>query len=116
MNKDQITGKFDQTAGKLKEKLGDAVGNEKLANSGAAQQVKGAAEETWGKVKDTASTAHDNASSNAAVEGNFMKQRAENAGHDLREKVTSTAHNLKDKIGNKLDEIKHEASRDPKDI
>ena len=47
MDKDQVAGKFDQTVGKAKEKLGDAVGNQKLANQGVADQVKGAAKETW---------------------------------------------------------------------
>ncbi len=42
----RYAGKFDQTVGKAKEKLGDAVGNQKLANQGVADQVKGAAKET----------------------------------------------------------------------
>lgn len=108
MNKDQVAGKFDQATGKLKEKLGEAVGNDKLANSGAAQQVKGAAKETWGNVKDTANEAHDTASTKTAAEGNFMKRRSEETAHDIREKVTSTAQNMKDKIGHKLADIKHD--------
>ena len=59
MDKDQVAGKFDQTVGKAKEKLGDAVGNQKLANQGVADQVKGAAKETWGNVKDAAHTTQD---------------------------------------------------------
>ena len=54
MDKDQVSGKFDQAVGKAKEKVGDAVGNQKLANQGVADQVKGAAKETWGNVKDAA--------------------------------------------------------------
>ena len=56
MDKDQVAGKFDQTVGKAKEKLGEAVGNQKLANQGVADQVKGAAKETWGNAKDAART------------------------------------------------------------
>ena len=29
MDKDQVSGKFDQSIGKAKEKLGEAVGNQK---------------------------------------------------------------------------------------
>ena len=54
MNKDTASGKFDQIAGKVKQSVGEAVGNQKMANAGAAEQVKGAAKETWGKVTDTA--------------------------------------------------------------
>lgn len=43
MNKDQVTGKADQVAGKIKQSVGEAVGNENLANRGVADQVKGAA-------------------------------------------------------------------------
>jgi len=101
MNKEQITGKFDQAAGKLKEKVGEAVGNQKLANAGVAEQIKGAAKETWGHVKDTASKTQE-------TEGAGLKQRTENAAHDIREKIASTAQNAKEKIGNKLDDTQHD--------
>jgi uncharacterized protein YjbJ (UPF0337 family) len=58
MNKDQVSGKLDQVAGKVKEKVGETVGNQHLANEGLADQVKGAAKETWGNAKEVA---HDNA-------------------------------------------------------
>ncbi len=48
MNKDQVTGKLEHAAGHVKEAVGNAVGNQKLANQGIADQVKGAAKETWG--------------------------------------------------------------------
>ena len=54
MNKDQVAGKVDQVAGKVKQGVGEAVGNDNLANRGVADQVKGAAKETWGNVKDAA--------------------------------------------------------------
>ena len=34
--------------------MGETLGNQKLANQGVADQVKGAAKETWGNVKDAA--------------------------------------------------------------
>ena len=54
MNKETVEGKFDQASGNVKQKVGEAFGNQKLANAGAAEQIKGAAKETWGKAKDIA--------------------------------------------------------------
>ena len=54
MNKDQVTGKVEQAAGWVKQEVGEVIGNQKLANQGVAEQVKGAAKETWGDVKDAA--------------------------------------------------------------
>ena len=34
MNKDQVSGKIDQAVGKVKEKVGEGVGNQNLANKG----------------------------------------------------------------------------------
>lgn len=44
MNRETVEGKFDQLKGKAKQSVGEAVGNSKLANSGAIDQVKGAGE------------------------------------------------------------------------
>ena len=41
MNTDQVSGKFDQMKGKVKQGVGEAVGNQKLANEGVVDQVKG---------------------------------------------------------------------------
>jgi len=46
MNKDQVTGKVERVAGRVKQGLGEVIGNKKLANQGVADQVKGAAKET----------------------------------------------------------------------
>ena len=59
MNKDQIHGKLDQAAGKVKQAVGEGLDDQKMANEGAVQQVKGAAEETWGKAKDAATATAD---------------------------------------------------------
>ncbi len=59
MNTEKVEGKFDQVAGKIKQSVGEAVGNQKLANSGVADQVKGVAKETWGNAKDTAAVVND---------------------------------------------------------
>jgi uncharacterized protein YjbJ (UPF0337 family) len=111
MNTEKVEGKFDQVAGKVKQGVGEAVGNQKLANAGAAEQIKGVAKETWGNAKDTADVVRDDKRSQAAAKGEDMKYRAENAAHNVREKVTDTAHNIKDKVDEKLDNIKREHQR-----
>jgi len=52
MNTEQLSGKFDQAKGKVKQGIGEAVGNQKLANEGVVDQVKGSAKEVYGNVKD----------------------------------------------------------------
>ncbi len=106
MNDDTLAGKFDKVAGKIKESVGEAFGNEKLANSGAADQVKGSAKETWGNVKDTASDLHDNAQTHTSTTTSSLHDDAHTTGHDTRRSVTSTAEDIKDGIRNKLDDLK----------
>jgi uncharacterized protein YjbJ (UPF0337 family) len=106
MNTEKVEGKFDQVAGKIKQGVGEAVGNQKLANAGAAEQIKGAAKETWGHAKDAANAVHDDSQERARVEGEGFKARAEEKAHEAREKITSGAQNLKEKVSEKLDDIK----------
>ena len=54
MNRDTAEGKFDQIKGKVKQSVGEAFGDHSLANSGAADQVKGAAKEGWACPSDAA--------------------------------------------------------------
>jgi uncharacterized protein YjbJ (UPF0337 family) len=95
MDKDRVTGKFDQAIGKAKEKLGDAVGNQKLANQGVADQVKGAAKETWGNVKDAARTTHDR----------DVAEREDSASVK-RETISDKVAEMKKKANNKIDDFK----------
>jgi len=88
MNRDTVAGKFDQMKGKAKQSIGEAVGDDKLANSGTADQVKGAAKEAWGNTKDAAHT------------------HAESHAHDVREKITSTVQNAKESINQKAEDVK----------
>ena len=80
MNSDQVKGKAEQVVGKIKQGAGQAVGNDKLANSGVADQVKGAARETWGNVKDAAHSEHkhdaDRARDHVVNKVEDMKDRA----------------------------------------
>jgi uncharacterized protein YjbJ (UPF0337 family) len=99
MNKDTVTGQAEQVAGKVKQAFGEAVGNQKMANSGAAEQIKGAARETWGQTKDTAQDVSNAKSADAQVKG-------ESKAHELREKITTGAQNIKNEISAKLDDVK----------
>ena len=108
MNTEKIEGKFDQVAGKIKQGIGEAVGNQKLANAGAAEQVKGVAKETWGNAKDTANVVREDNRARAATKKEDLKYRAEDSAHNAREKTTNTAQNIKEKVNEKLDNMKRE--------
>jgi uncharacterized protein YjbJ (UPF0337 family) len=95
MDKDRVSGKFEQGIGKAKEKLGEAVGNQKLANQGVADQVKGAAKETWGNAKDAARTTHDRHAAESEASANAN-----------REHVTSKVSEMKKKANAKIDAFK----------
>ncbi len=99
MNKDTVKGQAEQVAGKVKQKFGEAVGNQKIANAGAAEQIKGVARETWGKTKDTANDVADSQRADAQAQG-------ESKAQELRDKVTTKAQNIKQDISAKLDEVK----------
>ena len=91
-----VKGKFDELAGKAKQAFGDVTGDQSAANKGAAQEVKGHAEQSWGSVKEAA---HDT---------NEREQpRADNTAHDVRESVTSTAANVKNHIQNAANDFKN---------
>ncbi len=51
MNKDQIKGRVDQAAGKVKEVAGRAVGNEKLEGEGLADQASGKVQSSLGDAR-----------------------------------------------------------------
>ena len=108
MNTEKIQGKFDQVAGKIKQDVGEAVGNQKLANAGAAEQIKGVAKETWGNAKDAAAVVNDDNQAKASEKKEAFKVRAEDTAHNLREHITTTAQNIKHSVNEKLDDIKRE--------
>ena len=85
-----IKGKFDELAGKAKQAFGEATGNQSTANSGAGQEVKGQAEQSWGSVKESV---HDAATPNDASAD----------AHQARQDVTSAAENVKNRIENAFD-------------
>ena len=108
MNTEKVEGKFDQIASKIKQSVGETINSQKLANAGAAEQIKGAAKETWGKAKDTADVVREDNRAKASAEGEDLKHRAESTAHNVREKVTTTAQNIKNKVSEKLDHMKRE--------
>jgi len=116
MNKEEVTGQLDQVTGKIKQKFGEATGNDRLANKGAADQIKGAAKETWGHVKDAANEVNKTAQTKAAVQKERANERAEASGRDTRDTITSAAQNVKDKIKEKLDDINQNQRNERSDI
>jgi len=87
-----IKGKVNVVAGKVKQGVGEAVGNHNLANEGTAQQIKGHVQQAWGTVKETAAD---------------KKAERQDTMHDVREKMTSTAQNVKEKIQHAVDPMRH---------
>ena len=101
MNKDQVSGKVEHAAGHVKQAVGEAVGNQKLANQGIADQVKGAAKETWGNAKDAAN-----------VTATRHQQEAEASANNTRTGVGNKIDDVKDKVNDKIDA--HKASEHSK--
>ena len=97
MNKDQVGGKIDSAIGKVKQAAGEAVGSDRLANEGVAQQAKGAVKDTWGNVKDAAQEAGATARAQHASD-------ADNARHS----VANTVENAKAAVNEKIDSFKQD--------
>jgi uncharacterized protein YjbJ (UPF0337 family) len=83
MNSNQVSGKFDQVAGKVKQGIGEAIGNQHLANEGVADQVKGSAKEVWGNAKDAV---HENAEAKRLA----AEERANEARGNFVDSVDAT--------------------------
>ena len=52
MDKDRVKGSFDQTKGKVKEKVGGLTGDQKMKNEGIADQAIGKVKNMIGSAKD----------------------------------------------------------------
>lgn len=101
MDSTKFEGELDEAKGKIKQGLGETFNDQSLANSGAADQVKGHAKEAWGDTKD----AVHNATHDSAVE--HAKVHTENTGHDIREGITHAAETVKNSIKHGLDSIEN---------
>jgi uncharacterized protein YjbJ (UPF0337 family) len=99
MNSDQIKGKFEQVIGKVKEGIGEAVGDNKTANEGLGDQVKGATRETWGNVKDATNTTTDRQAAETHAE-------AHDSAADTRHSISNSVENAKTAINERIDEFK----------
>jgi uncharacterized protein YjbJ (UPF0337 family) len=106
MNKETLEGKFDQVSGAVKQKVGETFNDQSLANSGVAEQIKGAAKETWGKTKDVANDRKEDADYRNQAERGDVQARTQNSADDLREKVVNKVQDLKENISEKLDHLR----------
>ena len=95
MNSDQVKGKANEVAGKMKQGVGEATGNENMANRGVADQAKGAAQQTWGNIKDAA---------NESAKTREAEQHQHN--NEARENVSHKIDSAKDRVNEKIDEHK----------
>lgn len=50
-NKDEVEGKWEQTKGTVKDKVGEFIGDRDLEAEGEVQNAEGETQETWGKFK-----------------------------------------------------------------
>lgn len=116
MNNSTAEGVFNEAKGKLKQAFGETFNNQSIANEGAADEVKGHAQQTWGSVKDTAhdlahqadrETAYDPANPSYSTDPVYTEERE--TGHDLRAGLTNAAEHVKDSIQRGLDHIEHSA-------
>jgi uncharacterized protein YjbJ (UPF0337 family) len=99
MNKSNVSGKFDEMKGKVKQSVGEATHNDRMANSGAADQVKGSAKQAWGDTRDAATSASRQSADDAEFEA-----------HKGRNKVVNMAKDTKDAISNRADDYKRKRS------
>jgi uncharacterized protein YjbJ (UPF0337 family) len=106
MATETITGKFDQLKGQVKQSIGEATGNEKLANSGAADQVKGAAKEAWGNTKEAAQAVADDAHAHAEARRAEAEVEGHEKAHSVRDSIVSAAQNLKDSVIHHTENVK----------
>ena len=52
MDKDRPAGAVKKAGGKVKEVLGNVVGDKSIEGEGKRDQVEGSLQESWGKTKD----------------------------------------------------------------
>jgi uncharacterized protein YjbJ (UPF0337 family) len=108
MNKDTVAGALKNAAGHVKQATGEAIGNDRLANSGAADRVTGATQEAWGKTKDAAHAMGDDIRTHEAV----AREDNHSTAHNVRESIAQAAENTKDSISRGVDHLKADLHRD----
>jgi uncharacterized protein YjbJ (UPF0337 family) len=58
-NRDQAEGKLEQTRGKIKDTVGDAIGDERMEREGEFDQAKGTVREGVGDLREGIDDAAD---------------------------------------------------------
>lgn len=58
-NKDEVSGKWEQTKGWVKDKVGEVTNDPELEAEGEAQNAAGHGQEAWGKFKGGVNDAVD---------------------------------------------------------
>ncbi|MHB1022151.1 MAG: CsbD family protein [Acidobacteriaceae bacterium] len=106
MNKHTVRGKIDQTAGRIKEKVGDALGNQKLANAGVAEQIKGIAQQTYGNVQDTIKATTKHAQAQLQSHKNDMHHYSNEKSKEVRGNIRETVEGAQKKVNTTLDNFK----------
>jgi uncharacterized protein YjbJ (UPF0337 family) len=86
MNKDRVEGKVKDLAGRIERQAGEWTDDPKKQAAGAAKQVEGKVQNTWGKLKDAAKTESDEAptSSKPPQRARDSKDSDEEAADDRR--------------------------------
>ncbi len=95
MNSDQVKGKADKMVGKVKQGVGEMTGNDRLANKGVADQVKGAAKETWGNVKDAAHEA-----------GKTREAERQHKNDEMRDNIAGKVEDASNRVNDRIDNFK----------
>lgn len=118
MNTQQIEGKLQQVDGKIKQSVGEAVGNQRLANSGAADQVKGAAKETYGNVKEAAVNTREDIRDRATIRAHdpvldHTDPAYDSADSNVRDSVVGVARKVRDSVSNAVDDMNRRNDRRP---
>ena len=106
MSTETITGKFDQLKGQAKQSIGEATGDQELANSGATDQVKGAAKEAWGNTKDAAHAVSNDAHDHVQASHAQAEVEGEQKAHTVRDSIVNAAQEVKESVVRHTDNIK----------
>ena len=103
MNDSKVAGTFNDAKGSVKQAVGETFNDQSLANEGAADQVKGKAQQAWGSAKDAV---HNLTHSDTATD---EKLKAEDGSHKFRDEITNAAESVKNSIQSGLGHLEHKA-------
>jgi len=83
MNKDNVTGKAKDIAGRVERQVGEWTDDPKKQAEGAAKQVEGKVQKAWGDLKDAGNRAKDDVRGQAAHDDEMREEgRREQARKD----------------------------------